>query len=315
MPVDPLVQVFLDQIASLGGPKTYELSPIDARQGYDALASLNGPVVDVASVVDDKVDGAAGPIPVRIYTPTSGDGGTKPVVVHFHGGGWTLGGLNSHDAVCRLLAEKSGAIVVAVDYRLAPEHPYPAAVEDAWAALQWVSATAGSFGGDRRRIAVAGDSAGGNLAAVVALRARDAGAPELVYQLLVYPVVDLTATHRSYVENGSGYLLERSTMEWFRANYVGDPPRMPLEAPELSPLHAPDLAGVAPALVITAEFDPLRDEGEAYAARLADAGVDARASRYDGMIHAFWGMGSMWPKAADAMTEATTALRQAFGSV
>ena len=314
MPVDPLVQVMLDQAASLGGPKTYELSPDEARRGYEALASLNGPLVDVASVVDDKVDGPAGSIPVRIYTPSGDIDGARPVVVHYHGGGWTLGGLDSHDAVCRLLADGSGAIVVAVDYRLAPENPYPAAVKDGWAALRWTASAASSFGGDPGRLAVAGDSAGGNVAAVVAIKARDEGGPALGFQLLVYPVLDLTFGHPSYVENASGYVLERGTMEWFRANYVGDPPRLPLDDPALSPLHAPELSGLPPTLVITAEFDPLRDEGEAYVARLAEAGVDARASRYDGMIHTFWGMGSMWPKADDAMSEATTALRTAFDS-
>ena len=299
----------LDQLAAVGGPRAEQLSPAEARQGYELFSGLNGPRPELASVVDDKVDGPAGPIPVRIYTP-AGDA-PQPIVVFFHGGGWTLGSISSHDTVCRQLADGAGAVVVSVDYRLAPEHPYPAARDDAYAATVWAAENADRLGADPSRLAVAGDSAGGNLAAVVALLSRDRGGPSIAFQLLVYPAVDFTMSHPSITENGEGYILTKATMEWFRANYLG--PDGDVTDPYASPLLAPDLSGLPPALVLTGEFDPLRDEGEAYAVRLAASGVEAKASRYDGLVHTFFGMGAMWPRAADAMTEATTALRTAFG--
>jgi acetyl esterase len=262
----------------------------------------------VGSVVDRRIPGPAGDIPVRVYTPN----GTAPfpLLVYFHGGGWVLGGIDTHDGTCRSLANGAGCVVVSVDYRLAPEHRYPAAAEDCCAATQWAAAHAAELGADARRVAVGGDSAGGNLAAVVALMARDRGGPALVLQLLIYPATDARFDTASYRDNADGYLLTAADMRWFWDHYLGDSGRG--AEPYASPLRAADLSGLPPALVITAEFDPLRDEGEAYAKRLEDAGVASRLSRYDGMIHGFFGMGQMIDRANAAVGEACANLKLAY---
>ena len=274
MPLDPQARSLLDQFEAAGAPPFVELAPDEARAGFALLAEVSGPPEVAVPTEDRTVPGPAGEIPVRVYRPVTDS--ALPVVVFFHGGGWVIGDLDSHDTVCHRLAAGVPAVVVSVAYRLAPEHRFPAAVEDCEAATRWVSDHAGALGGDPDRLAVAGDSAGGNLAAVVALRARDAGGPPLAFQLLVYPVTDATRSQPSYTENGTGYLLEADTMRWFYDHYLGgaDPARA-----DVSPLFAPDLAGLPPALVVTAEFDPLRDEGEAYAERLRQAGVAAATSR------------------------------------
>ena len=234
------------------------------------------------------------------------------MLVYFHGGGWVIGDLETHDGTVRALAAASGVTVVSVDYRLAPEHPFPAAVDDCLAAVRWVadpgSATALDI--DPGRVAVGGDSAGGNLAAVVAQQLRDDG-PAVRFQLLVYPVTDVRLSHPSIDQNADGYLLTKADMLWFRGHYVGD---HGWTDPLVSPLLATEEAvrGVAPALVITAEYDPLRDEGEAYAERLRAAGVAARATRYEGMIHGFFSMGDMIPEGKAAVDEAAEALRTAL---
>jgi acetyl esterase len=232
------------------------------------------------------------------------------VLVYFHGGGWVLGGLETHDGVCRGLANGAACVVVSVDYRLAPENKFPAAAEDCYAAAAWVAKHAPVIGGDPRRIAVGGDSAGGNLSAVVALMAGDRQGPELSLQLLVYPVTDSACDTPSYRENAEGYLLTRDAMAWFWNHYVRDD-RDRIN-PHAAPLRAGNVAGTPPALVITAEFDPLRDEGEAYARRLEAAGVPVTLTRYDGMIHGFFGMTMVMDKARAAMHEATMALRRRF---
>ena len=205
-----------------------------------------------------------------------------------HGGGWTIGTVEQYDPIARQVANATRAVVVSPDYRLAPEHPFPAALDDCWNALRWAVANAVSFGGDSTRLAIGGDSAGGNLAAVCALLARDAGAPKLAFQALVYPVTDADFTTASYNDNGTGYLLDLTQMRWFFDCYTrdGTDPRQW----RISPLRAPDVRGVAPALVITGEYDPFRDEGEAYARRLHDAGVPVQQHRYPGMVHAFFGL-------------------------
>jgi acetyl esterase len=258
--------------------------------------------------VDRTVPGAAGAISVRIYTPA---GSTPfPVLVYLHGGGWVIGNLDTHDGTCRALANAAGCVIVSVDYRLAPEHRFPAAPEDAYAATQWVATNAASIGADPSRIAVGGDSAGGNLSAVVALMARDRGGPSLCFQLLVYPVTDGTTQSASYRDNADGYFLTKDMMEWFWNHYVRD--AADRRHAYASPLRAESLNGVPPALVITAEFDPLRDEGEAYAARLREVGVPVVLTRYDGMIHGFFGMGAMLSQGTSAINEAAASLRAAF---
>ncbi|MDQ1375382.1 MAG: acetyl esterase, partial [Actinomycetota bacterium] len=230
-----------------------------------------------------------------------------PVLVFFHGGGFVIGDLDTHDQVCRQLANGSHAIVVAVDYRLAPEHPYPAAPDDCFAATTWIHEHATELGGDPTRMAVAGDSAGGNLAAVVAQEARDKGGPPLKAQILIYPATDLSMQHPSITENGEGYLLTKEGMDWFMGHYAPD-----VDDVRCSPLAAVDLSGLPPALVITAEFDPLRDEGEAYAAHLREAGVPVVLSRYDGMIHGFFQLGVLLDAGTKAVDEAARALAAAL---
>ncbi|MBI3782832.1 MAG: alpha/beta hydrolase [Deltaproteobacteria bacterium] len=308
MPLDPQTKSFLDQIASMGGPALNEVPVEMARTVSDSMAQWAGPGPDVAHVDNRKVPGPAGDIPVRIYVP--GTAAAYPVLVYFHGGGWVIGSLESHDSICRTLANRAACMVVSVDYRLAPEHKFPAAAEDAYAATQWVAAAIGGLGGDPRRIAIGGDSAGGNLTAVVAQLARDRRGPRLVFQLLIYPVTDAARDTASYRENGDGYLLTRAMMDWFFDHYMtGDADGTDAR---LSPLRSENLQGLPPALVITAEFDPLRDEGERYAQRLREAKVPVTLSRYDGMIHGFFGMSSLVDKAKQAVDEAATALRKAF---
>lgn len=287
MPLDPNVKAILDEMAAQGGPAFHEVSPEASREMYREL-QLSGEPEPVEAVADRTIPGPGGDIPVRVYTP-KGDP-PLPVLVFFHGGGFVIGDLETHDGECRALTNAAGCIVVAVDYRLAPEHKFPAAVDDAFVATEWVAANAASIGADANRVAVGGDSAGGNLAAVVAQMAKDRGGPQLALQLLIYPATDYGFDTVSHTENADGYLLTKDMMEWFQDQYL--PSEEDGADPRLSPLRADDLSGLPPALVITAEFDPLRDEGEAYAARLADAGVPANGTRYDGMIHGFF---PRWP--------------------
>jgi acetyl esterase len=308
MSVDPQVQVVLDSLEAMGGPKLVDGTPQEARAAFAQMTAAIGPPPGGAVVVEDRVvPGSGVDVPVRIYRPENE--GLLPVVVYFHGGGWVIGSVETHDDGCRRIALGVPAVVVSVDYRLAPEHCFPAAVGDCFDATKWVSSHAAELGADVRRLAVAGDSAGANLGAVVARRARDGGGPPIAFQLLVYPVTDLTRSFGSYVENAEGYLLTAKDMEWFIGHYVDD---ADLRHPDASPLFAESLAGLPPALVITAEFDPLRDEGEAYAQRLREAGGLATMSRYDGMIHGFFGMQGLLDGATKAMAEAIAALRAAL---
>ena len=308
MSLDPQARGLLDLLEASGRPPMWEQTPIEARRGYAALSDLAGAPDETVPTEDRSVPGPAGDIPVRVYRPVADL--PLPVVVFFHGGGWVIGDLDTHDAVCHRLAAGVPAVVVSVDYRLAPEHPFPAAVEDCDAATRWAAGHAAALGADPARLAVAGDSAGGNLAAVVARHARVAGGPPIAFQLLVYPGTDLTGSMPSHEENGTGYLLDEGTMRFFLGSYLGDgDPR----DPDASPLFADDLAGLPPALVLTAEFDPLRDEGEAYADRLREAGVPVVTSRYDGMIHGFYGLDNLFDSAKRATRETTAALRDALG--
>jgi acetyl esterase len=264
---------------------------------------------ELASVEDRGIPGPAGEIPIRVYTPEARV--AQPIVVYFHGGGFVIGSLSSHDPLCRVLAGRIPAIVVAVDYRLAPEHPFPAAAEDAYAAMRWVADHARELGGDPARIAVAGDSAGGNLSAVVSLLARERGGPTLAHQMLIYPVTDFSFETRSHIDNAEGYLLTRPLMQWFLGHYFSGP--TPRSDPRFAVLRVADLSGVPPATVLTAEFDPLRDEGESYGARLRAAGVPVTVMRYDGMIHGFLPQPALFAQAAEAIAAVSGALRAAFG--
>jgi acetyl esterase len=309
MPLDPAAAGLLEQMAAAGLPALNELSPSEAREASAAFVELAGPGEEVASVENRTIPGPAGPIPVRIYTPAAGTA-PRPALVYFHGGGWVIGDLETTDAICRAVANRAACVVVSVDYRLAPEHKFPVPFDDCYAALTWVADNAAEIGVDGRRLAVGGDSAGGNLSAAAALRARDEGGPALRLQLLVYPVTDHSYDTVSYKENGEGYLLTKDMMVWFWDHYLENPGDS--DNPWASPLRARDLSGLPPARVFTAEFDPLRDEGEAFAARLAAAGVPVTHTRYDGQIHAFWTMLAVMPAASEAADEAAAALREAF---
>lgn len=307
MPVKPEVSQILELINSADVGPIADQTPGELRAGFDQLATLPGP--DVAAVSDHAFNGPLGSVAARLYRPI-GSSATDllPVLVWFHGGGFVIGNLETADSTCRELANLSGAAVISIDYHLAPEAPFPAAVDDALAALQWVASNAGELVVDPSRLAVGGDSAGGNLAAVVSQLARDAGGPSVGFQLLVYPVTDPTGSYPSTIENGQGYFLEAATMEWFLDHYMdgGDASDV-----RVSPLRAADLSGLPPAYVVTAEFDPLRDEGEAYAEALSGAGVAVERIRYDGMIHGFFGMDFL-PDCTVARTGAAGALRDAL---
>lgn len=272
---------------------------------YRAITTMEqGP--EVQRVDDRLLPTEAGDLPVRVYTPEEAVGANHGVLLWFHGGGWVIGDLDTADATCRHLANGSGAVVVSVDYRLAPEHRCPAALDDCAAALAWTAENGELLGADVSRVAVGGDSAGGHLAASLCQRTLREFGPDIDFQLLVYPVTDLTLSHPSIDENAEGYFLTKKTMLWFRDHYLGD--QDPADA-AVSPLRAEDLSGLPPALVITAEYDPLRDEGEAYARRLEEAGVPTRHVRYDGQIHGFFAMTSMLDDARHAVGLASGALR------
>ncbi|MFV0524358.1 MAG: alpha/beta hydrolase [Acidimicrobiales bacterium] len=305
MPLDHDVARLLDALNQLDTPALSEGTVAEARANYFAAPKPEGDVL--ARVSDHRVPGPAGEVPVRVYAPSTEPG--LPVVAFFHGGGWVLSSVDGHDSLARRLAASSGALVVSVDYRLAPEHPFPAPHDDCWAVTRWLADHAEELGGDPGRLAVAGDSAGGNLAAGVALRARDEGLP-LRFQLLIYPCIDVEQTRPSMRDNADGYFLTAADMAWFWDQFVPPGHR---DDPYAVPMRAGDVAGLAPALIQTAEFDPLRDEGEAWGARLADAGVPVTVTRYDGVVHGFVSRWIQMARAADAHREAADRLRAAFG--
>ena len=281
MPLNPQAKVVIDALATSGF--TLEGDPAAVRAMAAAAPRPQGE--DVGEVENRTIPVNGTNIPVRIYRPDRRQG-AKPVLVWFHGGGWVIGSLDGSDYGCRMVTNASGCVVVSVDYRLAPEHKFPTAAEDCYAVTKWVSENARELSVDPNRLAVGGDSAGGNLAAVVSQMARAAGGPAIKYQALVYPVTNHDFGTASYRENAEGYFLTRASMEWFWGHYLRS--ASDGRDPRASPLLAENLAGLPPALVITAEFDPLRDEGEAYAEKLRAAGVAVESKRYDGQIHAFY---------------------------
>lgn len=282
--------------ATVGDGSFSEVSPAELRELYNQRPKREG--VALQSVEDRSIPGPRGQIPIRIYTAEGT--GKRPLIVYYHGGGWVVGNIETHDDVARYLAKAAGGTVVSIDYRLAPENPFPAAVDDAYAALQWVSENAESLGGDPSRITVAGDSAGGNISAVVSLRARDRNGPSIQCQALIYPVTDISSLNtESYNNFATGYFLTKEGMEWFRTQYLPKPEDR--VDPYASPLLTRDYGNLPPAIVITAEFDPLRDEGEAYAEKLREAGVPVEVVRYDGMIHGFVSFLGILNQAAEAL--------------
>lgn len=305
--LDAEVRALLEEWDAEGSPPLESLPPVEARkEAAESLRELRGEAEPVASVGDLCIPGPAGEIGIRVYTPEAET--PRPGVLYFHGGGWVVCDLDTHDTLCRSLANRAGAVVVAVDYRLAPEHKFPAAVEDAYAAMLWVSANAAQFGIDPKRIAVCGDSAGGNLAAVVSLKCRDQGAPMPALQALVYPVTNLDSFDTaSYKEFAEGYSLSAPLMEWFREHYLAQP-EDGADA-YASPLLVRNLSALPPAVIVTAECDVLRDEGEAYASRLKAAGVSVTCTRYAGMIHPFFSMQGKLAAARQALAQVAAAVR------
>jgi len=307
----PQAQAICDALAAAPAMELSDATLAEQRAAFGALMMFAGPVPEGVASTDREIAGVS----CRVHVPADGSTGEhppRPVVVLYHGGGFTIGTAREFDPVAARVAAEADAVVVAPDYRLAPENPFPAAVDDAWAVLAWCGEHAAELGGDSTRIAVMGDSAGGNLAAVTALLARDAGGPRLALQVLVYPVTDALADTASLRENGSGYLLTAEHMRYFLDCYTrggADPTDW-----RMSPLRAPDLSGAAPAVVLTAGYDPLRDEGDAYAERLASAGVPVEHLRYPGMIHGFFGLGAAFDDGAAALSTVAAALRNAFAA-
>jgi acetyl esterase len=310
--LDPQARAVLERVAGANLPPYSQIGATGARLLYrESRGVLSAPPPEVAALQNLRAGGPAGEIPVRLYRPRgSGAADRLPALVYFHGGGWTIGDLDTHDVVCRELANLARCAVVSVDYRLAPEHRFPAAVEDALAATRWVVREAEALGLDPRRVAVGGDSAGGTLAAVVALVFRDAGAPRLAMQVLIYPATDMAADTASHLRFAEGHLLTRDAILWFRSNYL----RGPEDETDwrASPLKARDLSGVAPAYIVTAGFDPLVDEGRAYADRLQAAGVPVTYECFEGMIHGFVTMGGAIAAAHHALLRCAQGLRTAF---
>jgi acetyl esterase len=311
MPLDPQAKALFDFLGLTQMAPLETMTPQEARAAFEALAEARRRTTPepVDQVRDLKIPGPGGEIPIRVYSPKAQS--ASPALIYFHGGGWVLGDLESHDHVCRALANSASCVVLSVDYRLAPEHKFPAAVDDSYAATQWIADHASALGVDRSRIAVGGDSAGGNLAAIVSRIARDRGGPNIIYQLLIYPATDMRLGMPSIDENADGPLLTKAAMHWFVNHYLnGEGDRID---PLASPLLATNLRGLPPAFIITAECDPIRDEGEAYGLRLKDAGVPVEVQRYDGMPHGFFSFGVALGSGRRAFADATSRLRSAFG--
>jgi acetyl esterase len=283
MPLDPQAKLLLKQAASVRGTPLHTLSPELARGAMLVETAALGPPEPVAKIENRTVPGPDADIPIRVYTPEGS--GPFACLVYFHGGGWVIGNIETHDGLCRSIANAAGCVVVSVEYRLAPEHKFPAGIEDAYAATRWVADHAEQLGIDSGRLAVGGDSAGGNLAAVVSLMARDRGGPSLALQLLLYPITDYDLDTASYRDYANGHLLTRDSMAWFWKHYL--PEDVSPSNPYISPYRASDLRGLPSAVIITAECDPLCDEGNAYARRLEAASVPVTLSCYPGMIHGF----------------------------
>jgi acetyl esterase len=311
MSLDPLLKNFLAQLYAQPGPKMWEFTPAEARQAFAVMMQFVGPKDVIVDRVEDlRAAGPHGDIPLRSYAPPGAGEARLPVLVFFHGGGFVIGNLDTHDGLCRVLCRESGARVIAVDYRLAPEHKFPAAVDDAYAALCWISANAEHLGVDSKRVAIGGDSAGAALAAVAARIAKEKGSPELALQLLMFPPTDLAADTASRRNWTDGYFLDRLTIKWFFDNYL--PQGANLQDPRLSPMHAADLPGIAPVYLLTAEYDPLHDEGLAYGAKLRELGVPVTVVDYPNLVHDFIYLDAVLPQAREALRAAARAVSDAL---
>jgi acetyl esterase len=304
MAIDEATAGFLSQLAESGAKPLHEMTPEEARSFTAALRDVFGPGPDVLKAYDEHVTTSdGGQIMVRVLVP---DGDIRALVVYYHGGGWVIGNVEESDHLTRKLANALNAAVVNVDYRLAPEHRYPVAADDAWTALQWASEHLTEIAGAAVPLVVMGDSAGGNLSAVVAQKARDAGGPAVASQVLVYPVTDADLDNDTYTDPANQLLLSRDSMVWFWDHYAPDPASR--RNPDASPIRATDLSGLAPAIVLTAEHDPLRAEGEAYAERLRHAGVPVELRRFSGQMHGFFTMVGLLPGSAEAIAYVTDEL-------
>jgi acetyl esterase len=311
MPLDPAAKNLLDLLVAAGRPKVWQVSPPEAREGLRALAeAADAKDVPIGRIENATLAGAEGALPYRSYTPVDAGPEPLPALVYFHGGGFVIGDLDTHESLCRMLANASGCRVISVEYRLAPEHKFPAAVEDAYAALCWIAEHARELGIDEDRVAVGGDSAGGNLSAVVCQLIKQRGGPKLALQLLLYPATESGVETPSRLALAEGYLLEKKSIEWFFQQYVA-PGTDPID-PRLSPLLAADLSGLPAAHIHTAEFDPLVDEGKAYADKLAAAGVAVEYTCHPGMIHHFFCLAGAIPYARTAIANAGAAVKQAL---
>jgi acetyl esterase len=306
MTLDVATRTFVDEVLNSGdsGGSFEDRTPEEARAFRAQLAALNGPAPRMARVEDHTIEQADGSFPVRVLVPLEPAGG---VIVYYHGGGWVVGSIDESDTLGRKLAERTSCAVVLVDYRLAPEHPYPAAVDDSYAALEWTAEHLEDIAGSDVPLFVAGDSAGGNLSAVMAIRARDRNGPEIAMQVLIYPVTDANFDRPSYTDPDNQLLLTRDSMIWFFDHYIPDVSRR--TEPEASPLYTEDLTGLPPAVVLTAEHDPLRDEGEEYAQRLTDAGVEVDLQRHKGQMHAFFAL-LMLPGSERGFQQVVKAIRR-----
>lgn len=285
MGLDSATVKFLEQMAEGDGKPLHLMAPDEARAFGSAMAELAGPAPEMDRVTEATVDRTDGEVRLRVLVPIENPRG---VVVYYHGGGWVIGSIDESDTIARKLAERTACAVVLVDYRLAPEHPYPTAVDDSYAALEWVGENLAEIADAEAPLIVAGDSAGGNLAAVMAIRARDRGGPAIALQALIYPVTDSDFSRPSYASPENKLMLTREGMIWFWDHYVPESSRR--KEPDASPLHAYDLSGLPPAVILTAEFDVLRDEGEAYAERLTEANVPTDLKRYAGQMHGFFSL-------------------------
>ena len=311
MPLDPLLKTILDKLNETPAPPAREIEPAVLRANFARMMEgVGAKDVPIGKVENITMPGPGGEIELRVYSPVAGGGASLPGLVYYHGGGWVFGDLDSYDGICRILANEASVRVIAVNYRRAPEHKFPAAVDDAIAALQWVEANASSLGVDANRLAVGGDSAGGGLVAVVTQQAKAKGGPKLAYQMMFYPVTQLVEETDSIRDFAKGYFLEReSLLYWYELYLPDDADRAD---PRISPLLAEDVSGLPPAYVMLAGFDPLRDEGLAYVEKLRDAGVTVNVAEYPDMVHEFIYMVSVLPQAERALHAAAAALKEAM---